>query len=57
MNANIAYAKARNYKSALEGALDANNVPVSVYHSMIKAVSAVSLLPLIIAICLQIAFK
>jgi hypothetical protein len=26
-------------------------------HSMIKAVSAVSLLPLIIAICLQIAFK
>ena len=39
VNANITYAKARRYKSALQAALDANNVPVSVYHNMIKAVN------------------
>ena len=39
VNSNITYAKARNYKTALEAALDANNVPTSVYHNMIKAVN------------------
>lgn len=39
INANIVYAKARRYKSALEAALDQNNIPTSVYHSMIKAVN------------------
>jgi oligoendopeptidase F len=39
VNANIVYAKARKYKSALEAALDANNIPVSVYKNMIKAIN------------------
>ena len=39
VNSNITYAKARRYGSALEAALDANNVPTSVYHNMIKAVN------------------
>lgn len=32
------YSKARNYNSALEGSLSANEVPVEVYHNLIKAV-------------------
>jgi oligoendopeptidase F len=39
VNANITYARARNYGSALEAALDANNIPTSVYRNMIKAVN------------------
>ena len=39
VNANITYAKARKYDSALHAALDANNVPTAVYHNMIKAVN------------------
>ncbi len=39
VNANITYAKARRYKSALEAALDANNIPTSVYRNMITAVN------------------
>jgi len=39
INANIVYARARKYDSALEAALDANNVPTAVYHNMIKAVN------------------
>ncbi|WP_066504848.1 oligoendopeptidase F [Abyssisolibacter fermentans] len=35
---NIFYAKARKYNSALESALDDNNVPTSVYDNLIKAV-------------------
>jgi len=33
------YANARKYRSALEAALDANNVPTAVYHNMITAVN------------------
>ena len=32
------YTKARNYNSALEGSLSSNEVPVEVYHNLIKAV-------------------
>lgn len=39
INGNIAFAKSRKYPTAIEAALDANNVPVNVYHSMIKAVN------------------
>jgi oligoendopeptidase F len=39
VSANIVYAKARKYKTALEGALDANAIPTSVYHNMVKAVN------------------
>jgi len=39
INANIVYANARKYRSALEAALDANNVPTAVYHNMITAVN------------------
>ncbi|MCK5127350.1 MAG: oligoendopeptidase F [candidate division Zixibacteria bacterium] len=31
------YSKARKYESALHASLDSNNIPVSVYHSLIKA--------------------
>lgn len=34
------YAKARNYGSALESALDGNEIPVSVYRNLIEAVHA-----------------
>ena len=34
----VYYARARNYKSALEGALFADNVPVSVYDNLIESV-------------------
>ena len=33
------YAKARNYKSAREAALDSNNIPESVYENLIEAVN------------------
>lgn len=33
------YAKARNYASTLEAAVDANNVPVKVYHNLIDTVN------------------
>lgn len=40
INANATEARIRRYGSALEAALDANDVPVSVYHNMIKAVNS-----------------
>ncbi|MBI1804728.1 MAG: oligoendopeptidase F [Ignavibacteriae bacterium] len=44
MNANVKshmfYAKARSYGSSLERALDANNIPVQVYHSLVDGVNA-----------------
>lgn len=39
VNANIVYARARHYRSALEASLDANNVPTAVYHNMIKSMN------------------
>jgi len=33
------YARARKYHSALESALDANNIPVQVYHSLVDGVN------------------
>ena len=36
--ANFFYAKARNYPSSMEAAVDANNVPKEVYHNLIEAV-------------------
>ena len=33
------YAKARGYKSCLEASLDAENLPVSVYHNLVKTVN------------------
>ena len=36
---NIFYAKARNYNSSIEASLDENNIPVSVYDNLIKAVN------------------
>src|SRR5258706_1992805 len=36
----VYYAKARNYKSAREGALFADNVPISVYDNLIESVHA-----------------
>ncbi len=39
VNANIVYASARKYRTSLEAALDAGNIPTSVYHNMIKAVN------------------
>ena len=44
MNGNVKshmfYAKARSYGSAVESALDANNIPVKVYHSLVDGVNA-----------------
>ncbi|HTY38374.1 MAG TPA: oligoendopeptidase F [Bacteroidota bacterium] len=37
---NMFYARARNYGSSLESALDANNIPVSVYHSLVDGVNS-----------------
>lgn len=34
------YAKARNYESSVESALDASNIPVQVYHSLVNNVNA-----------------
>ena len=39
MNRDIFFARARKYNSSLESSLDANNIPVSVYESLIKAVN------------------
>jgi oligoendopeptidase F len=39
INSNIVYARARKYKTALDAALDGGNIPVAVYHNMIKAVN------------------
>lgn len=36
---NIFYAKARKYNSDLEAALSPNNIPVSVYHNLVKTVN------------------
>lgn len=38
VNTHVFSARARNYSSSLESALDANNIPVSVYHSLIDNV-------------------
>jgi oligoendopeptidase F len=39
VNKDLFYMKARKYGSTLESALDANNVPVAVYHSLIENVN------------------
>lgn len=39
LKANIFNARARNYKSAREAALDKNNIPVSVYDNLVKTVN------------------
>lgn len=36
---NIFFAKARNYNTSIEAALDENNIPVSVYDNLLKAVN------------------
>jgi oligoendopeptidase F len=36
---NMFYARARNYKSSLESALDGSNIPVQVYHSLVENVN------------------
>lgn len=36
---NMFYMKARKYNSSLQGALDANNIPVEVYHSLVDNVN------------------
>ncbi len=36
---NIFFAKARNYRNALEGALDSDNIPTAVYDNVIEAVN------------------
>ncbi len=40
VNKNVFYTKARKYESCLHRALDGDNIPVSVYHSLIKATEA-----------------
>jgi oligoendopeptidase F len=37
---NMFYMRARKYRSCLEGALDANNIPLEVYHGLVKNVNA-----------------
>ncbi len=39
INRNIFYMKARKYKSSLESALDANNIPTAVYRSLVDQVN------------------
>ncbi len=39
VNANIVYAKARHYPTALDAALDADKIPTAVYHNMIKSMN------------------
>ncbi len=39
VNANIVYALARKYGSTLQAALDQNDIPLSVYHTMIKVMN------------------
>lgn len=38
IKANVFNARVRKYNSALEASLDENNIPVSVYHNLIKAI-------------------
>lgn len=38
VNKDMFYAKARRYPSSLASALDADNIPVAVYHSLVKSV-------------------
>lgn len=40
VNKDIFYMKARKYNSSVESALDANNIPVQVYHSLVDNVNA-----------------
>jgi len=40
VNKDIFYSKARKYESSLHHALDANNIPVSVYHSLLDTTEA-----------------
>ena len=37
---NMFYARARKYDSSLESAMDANNIPVQVYHSLVNGVNS-----------------
>ncbi len=39
MKKDVFYSRVRNYNSTLESALDANNIPVEVYHSLIENVN------------------
>ena len=39
LNTALFYAKARNYNSTLESALDAGNIPTDVYHNLVKNVN------------------
>lgn len=39
IKSDLFYMKARKYSSSLESALDANNIPVQVYHSLVKGVN------------------
>src|SRR5690606_28060417 len=39
LNTALFYAKARNYNSTLEAALDAGNIPTAVYHNLVKNVN------------------
>lgn len=39
MKKDVFYSRVRNYNSTLESALDANNIPVKVYHSLIENVN------------------
>lgn len=39
LKANVFYAKARDYNSAIEASLDRNNIPVPVYDNLIEAVN------------------
>ncbi|KKL08293.1 hypothetical protein LCGC14_2577310, partial [marine sediment metagenome] len=39
VNKDMFYTRARNYESSLHRALDANNIPVEVYHTLIKNVN------------------
>ncbi len=40
VNKDIFYMKARKYESSVQSALDANNIPVQVYHSLVDNVNA-----------------
>jgi oligoendopeptidase F len=39
INATVVTAQARRYRTALDAALDAYNIPTSVYHNMVKAIN------------------
>jgi oligoendopeptidase F len=40
VNGDVFYSKARHYESCLHNALDGNNIPVSVYHSLLETTEA-----------------